>query len=283
LITDSILYDVTGAAAVIPASSWPHPAGDPLIAHLPAVMRAASELLPSAPRLGLASVMLNSPVANPGKIMAAPANFRRHVEIDAKDPGVDLGVHYAQLSKMTAPTEELGLFLKANSSLVGPSEGVTLATNSRRSDHEVELAVVIGRAGKAISREYALDHVAGYCIGLDMTIRGVEDRSFRKSADSYTVLGPWLVTADEISDPGQLGLGLRVNGEVRQNSTTALLTVGVPRLIELASAMYTLHPGDLILTGTPEGVGPVQPGDTMTAWCDGIGEMAVRVHQASAG
>ena len=224
---------------------------------------------------------LNSPVANPGKIMAAPANYRLHVEQDAKDPGVDHGVHHAQLSAMAAPTEELGLFLKANSSLVGPFEGVTLASETRRNDHEVELAVVIGRTGKDIPAGRALDYVAGYCIGLDMTIRGVEDRSFRKSADSYTVLGPWMVTADEIADPGALDLKLAVNGEIRQSSNTKLLTVGIPRMIEMAAAMYTLHPGDVLLTGTPEGVGQIHAGDVMTAWCAGIGEMTVAVRRAA--
>ena len=98
-------------------------------------------------------------------------------------------------------------------------------------------------------------------IGLDVTIRGSEDRSLRKSADSYTVLGPWLVTADEIPDPGALDLEIAVNGERRQKSNTKYLILGVAELIELASSFYTLYPGDVVLTGTPEGVSPIKPGD----------------------
>ena len=102
--------------------------------------------------------------------------------------------------------------------------------------------------------------MAGYAIGLDITIRGSEDRSFRKSPDSYSVLGPWLVTADEIPDPGSLDLQISVNGEQRQKSNTRYLILGVRELVELASSFYTLYPGDVIFTGTPEGVSPIEPG-----------------------
>jgi len=148
-------------------------------------------------------------------------------------------------------------------------------------DYEVELAVVIGRVARNIRGSDALACVAGYCIGLDMTVRGVADRSFRKSGDTFTVLGPWLVTADEIPNPADLLLCLEVNCEVRQRSSTAAMTVGIERLIELAAANYTLHPGDVILTGTPEGVGPVVDGDTIKAHCQGIGEMTVAVKAAT--
>src|SRR3981081_2490212 len=192
--------------------------------------------------------------------------------MDTKDPTVDAGVHRAQLIDMEAPTEKLGLFLKAQSSLVGPSEGV-LVPPGTRVDHEVELAVIIGRQARNIQTADALSYVAGYCIGLDMTVRGIEDRSFRKSRDTFTVLGPWLVTADEISNPSDLLLELHVNADRRQRSRTAAMTVGIERMIELASANYTLHPGDVLLTGTPEGVGPVAAGDVIAAYCDGIGDM----------
>jgi 2-keto-4-pentenoate hydratase/2-oxohepta-3-ene-1,7-dioic acid hydratase in catechol pathway len=148
----------------------------------------------------------------------------------------------------------------------------------RRTDHEVELALVIGKKASLVTRDRALEFVAGYCIGLDITIRGPEERSLRKSPDSYSVLGPWLVTADEIPDPGHLWLRLSVNGEVRQESSTADLILGVPELIEYASSFYTLLPGDVILTGTPSGVSPIQPGDTIAAAIDKIGTMHVHVH-----
>ena len=121
----------------------------------------------------------------------------------------------------------------------------------------------------------ALSYVAGYSIGLDISIRGSEDRSFRKSPDSYSVLGPWLVTADEIPDPGVLDLQITVNDEQRQHSNTKYMILGVPELIELASAFYTLQPGDLIFTGTPEGVSPIQAGDRIVATIDTIGTMTV--------
>ena len=139
---------------------------------------------------------------------------------------------------------------------------------------------MIGKRASRVARADALDYVAGYCIGLDITIRGPEERSLRKSVDSYSVLGPWLVTADEIPNPGALDLRLSVNGEIRQQSNTADLILGVPELVEYASSFYTLYPGDVIFTGTPEGVGPIQPGDTITACIERIGTMQVAVRAA---
>jgi 2-keto-4-pentenoate hydratase/2-oxohepta-3-ene-1,7-dioic acid hydratase in catechol pathway len=172
---------------------------------------------------------------------------------------------------------EIGLFLKATSSLIGPSDPVRIAFPDRRNDHEIELVAVIGRPGRNIRAEDALAHVAGYAIGLDMTVRGPEDRSFRKSIDTYSVLGPWLVTADELPDPSGLELELTVNGETRQKANTRDLVLSVPELIAFASSHYTLHPGDLLFTGTPEGVAPVAAGDRMVARIEGIGAMTVDV------
>jgi 2,4-didehydro-3-deoxy-L-rhamnonate hydrolase len=172
--------------------------------------------------------------------------------------------------------------MKSNTSLVGPGEGVALRFPDRRNDHEVELAMIIGQGGSDISRDDALSHVAGYAIGLDMTVRGTEDRSLRKGIDSYSVLGPWLVTADEIKDPDKLDLDIRVNGDVRQASNTEMLIFDCARLIEYASSFMTLYPGDIIMTGTPEGVGPVSPGEVMQASIAGIGEMSVAVRAHSA-
>jgi 2,4-diketo-3-deoxy-L-fuconate hydrolase len=139
---------------------------------------------------------------------------------------------------------------------------------------------VIGRVGKNISAASALDCVAGYMVGLDMTVRGTEDRSFRKSADSYAVLGPWLTTADAISDPQRLNIWLTLNGEPRQRSSTDAMTVNVAELIEIASRVYTLYPGDVLLTGSPEGVSQVKAGDRIRAGCDVIGEMIVDIRAA---
>ena len=271
------VYDVTAALDVLPPVRWPVPLGDPLLRHLPALMTAVDRERKAAKRIELGRVRLLSPLTNPSKVMAAPANYRLHVELDTKDAGVDQGVHRKALEGVERPAEKFGLFLKATSAIAGPSDGVQIILPDRRTDHEVELAVIIGKSGHRIARADAMSHVAGYCIGLDMTVRGAEDRSFRKSPDSYAVLGPWLVTADEIPDPHDLALSLWVNGERRQHTSTGAMTVDIPDLIAIASSVYTLHPGDVILTGTPEGVGPVAPGDVIRAACEGIGEMSLQV------
>jgi len=139
---------------------------------------------------------------------------------------------------------------------------------------------VIGKRANNVAASEALKYVAGYAIGLDVTIRGPEERSLRKSADSYAVLGPWLVTADEIPNPDDLDLKVAVNGEERQNSNTKYMILGVAQLIEFASAFYTLNPGDVVMTGTPEGVSPIQPGDTIVATIEKIGTMEVEVRAA---
>jgi 2-keto-4-pentenoate hydratase/2-oxohepta-3-ene-1,7-dioic acid hydratase in catechol pathway len=126
----------------------------------------------------------------------------------------------------------------------------------------------------------ALACVAGYCIGLDMTIRGPEERSMRKSPDSYCILGPWLATADEVGDPGRLSISITVNGATRQDAHTSDLILPVAELIAWTSSFYTLHPGDVLLTGTPQGVGPVKAGDVMLASIERIGAMQVTCRAA---
>jgi len=215
-------------------------------------------------------VKLLSPVANPGKIIAAPVNYKKHLE----EALADKGIHHGNLVQ---EIHKAGMFLKATSALVGAGQGVKLVHTDRRNDHEVELAVVIGRKAKNVKADQAMNYVAGYCIGLDMTIRGPEERSLRKSPDSYCVLGPWLVTRDEIKDPGNLSVKIEVNGEMKQDAHTSDLILSVAQLIEWGSSFYTLHPGDVLLTGTPQGVGPVHPGDVMLASVQGIGSMRVAV------
>jgi 2,4-didehydro-3-deoxy-L-rhamnonate hydrolase len=277
LVEDHVVYDVTGSLEALPPYRWPFPMGDALVAHLPVIASAAQKLKLHAQKFDLTQVKLRSPIANPSKIMAAPANYRLHVEIDAQDPAIHHNVHNKQLAGLDRPVETLGLFLKATSSLVGPCPGIRSNWHNKRIDYEVELVVVIGKTGKGIPAENAMEHVAGYCVGLDVSVRGPEERSFRKSADTYTVLGPWLTTSDEIADPEHLTLWLTLNGEPRQRSSTAAMTVGLRRLIEIASSAYTLFPGDVLMTGTPEGVGAIAPGDIIVAGCDGLGEMTVPV------
>jgi len=265
--------DVTPVVARLPAQRWPLPKGDPLVAALGELRPQIEAELERAPARRLSEVRLLSPVANPSKIVAAPVNYRRHLE----EARADAAIHF---QKQVEEIQRVGLFLKATSALVGPSEGVALRHLDRRNDHEVELALVIGKPADRVPAADALSYVAGYAIGLDMTIRGPEERSLRKSCDSYCVLGPWLATADEIGDPTGLDLSIAVNGERRQHANTRDLVLGLGTLIELASSFYTLLPGDVLLTGTPEGVGPVLPGDVMEAAISGIGSMRVEVRAA---
>jgi 2-keto-4-pentenoate hydratase/2-oxohepta-3-ene-1,7-dioic acid hydratase in catechol pathway len=136
---------------------------------------------------------------------------------------------------------------------------------------------VIGRRTGPIAEADALGAVAGYAIALDMVVRGKEDRSFRKSPDTYAVLGPWLVTADELGDPGALDFTLHVNGDRRQEANTRDMIIGIARQIAWASSVYTLYPGDIIMTGTCQGVAPVKAGDVMTLAFERIGQMTVAV------
>ena len=270
LVQGDLVHDVTAALAALPARRYPLPRHDLLVAALPGLREPILAAAAERPGVPVTSVRLRPPVANPGKIVAAPVNYRKHLEEAEADWAT---FHAAHLRKI----QETGLFLKATSSLAGASDAVRIIQPGRRTDHEVELAVIIGTACKDATRETALGHVAAYSIGLDITIRGPEERSMRKSPDTYTVLGPWMVTADEIQDPGTLDLRLDVNGEERQRANTRDLILDIPELIVFASRFYTLEPGDILLTGTPEGVGPVRPGDVMRASIEGIGAMSVRV------
>ena len=275
VVDGELIRDVTAALEVLPNYRYPLPGHDVLIANLPQVLSRVRAIVEDAPTRRLAEVTLLSPVANPGKLIAAPVNYQKHLDevrsdvaIHNNNPGLTVTIHSA------------GVFLKATSSLVGPGEGIAVRKPDRRTDHEVEIAFVIGKRASNVSRQDALAYVAGYTIGLDITIRGSEDRSLRKSPDSYSVLGPWLVTADEIADPGDLDLDISVNGETRQRSNTRYMILGVPELVELASSFYTLEPGDVVFTGTPEGVGPIEPGDRIVATVARIGTMDVRVRAA---
>jgi 2-keto-4-pentenoate hydratase/2-oxohepta-3-ene-1,7-dioic acid hydratase in catechol pathway len=275
VVEGETVKDVTAALDVLPQVRYPLPWHDPFIANLASVVARARTLTAGASPVPLSSVRLLSPVANPGKLIAAPVNYQKHLD----EVRGDSQIHHGNVAH-TITIHSAGLFLKASSSLVGPGEGVALRKLDRRTDHEVELAVVIGKEARNVAAPDALEYVAGYSIGLDITIRGSEDRSFRKSPDSYSVLGPWLVTADEIPDPASLDLQIAVNGEQRQKSNTRYLILGVAELIELASSFYTLYPGDVIYTGTPEGVSPIEPGDRIVATIQRIGTMEVAVRAA---
>jgi 2,4-didehydro-3-deoxy-L-rhamnonate hydrolase len=270
VVRGDLVHDVTAVLAGLPPLSWPVPPGDHFFNQLDRLRPAMEAAADAASGVPVDSVRLLSPVANPGKIVAAPVNYQLHLDESRADAGINFGTQVKTI-------HDYGVFLKAPSSLIGPSQAVVVDWPDRRTDHEVELALVIGRKGFRIPEAEALSHVAGWCIGLDMTIRGTEDRSFRKSLDTFTVLGPWMVTADELGDPGALDFTITVDGQPRQKANTRDLILNSAQLIAYASQAYTLWPGDVILTGTPEGVAPVVPGNVMEAWIERIGRMQVRV------
>lgn len=270
IIRNGRIFDVTTQALAARTSANTTP--DLLIAALPALARLTIAEVESGAAYRLEEVRLKSPVQSPGKIVGAPVNYQAHID-EMHASNISPGHNIPEIGKA-------GLFLKANSSLVGPSEGIALRFPDRRTDHEIELVAIIGKTAKEVSRAEALQYVAGYCLGLDITLRGAEDRSFRKSIDTYSVLGPWLTTADEIADPQALQLTLHNNGELRQHTPTSDMIYDVARIIVFASSFYALHPGDIIYTGTPQGVGPIVPGDKLRAHCEQLGTMDVSVRAA---
>ena len=269
------IQDVTEAANSIPPAKWPAPHGDMLVRHLGSVVSEIHKLRDEAETLSFRDLHLNSPIANPTKIIGSPLNYMAHKDEMNREPNI--GIDGQPIKSI----ETYGLFLKSPVP-VGPGDGVQLRFEERRTDHEVELAMIIGKECRNISEEEALNYVAGYTIGLDMTIRGMEDRSLRKAVDTYSLLGPWLVTAGEIEDPDNLDISLSVNGMTRQSSNTREMIYSTRKLISFASSYYTLYPGDVIMSGTPEGVSQVSVGDVLECMIEKIGTMTVTISQYKA-
>ena len=248
--------------------------GDALIRALPGLRGRDRELQSGSIRLPLSDVPLLSPIRSPTKILAAPNNFREH--------SAEMNTSGTVKSSLMASMDEVGFFLKATSSLVGPSEGIAVRFPERRTDYEVEAVIVIGEVVRGpVLVSDALKYVAGYSVGLDITLRGPEERSQRKSIDSYSVLGPWLVTVDDVPDLSALNMRLSVNGEARQSVGLSDMLFNAAEQIAYASKFYTLYPGDLIYTGTPSGVGPIRGGDVIRAEIESIGAMEVKVRNYS--
>jgi 2-keto-4-pentenoate hydratase/2-oxohepta-3-ene-1,7-dioic acid hydratase in catechol pathway len=201
------------------------------------------------------------PVPDPSKVIAAPVNYLDHQQEMNTESHVD----------------GLGVFLKAPSSLLGHEATVRLPYHDRRFDHEAEVALVIGRRAREVEAHEALDYVFGYTGLLDITMRGGEDRSTRKSFDTFTPMGPWLVTADEFGAPDDVPFELALNGRIKQKASTRDLIWGVRELIAYASSVMTLLPGDVITTGTPAGVGPISDGDLIELNVARVGQLAVHV------
>ncbi len=202
--------------------------------------------------------------------------------------GLNFSDHAAEAG-MPIPEHPI-LFMKATSSIVGPNDDVVLPRGSVATDWEVELGVVIGTAAKYVDEAHALDHVAGYCIINDVSERDYQTKltgqwTKGKSCDTFGPIGPWLVTRDEVPNPQDLAMRLAVNGEERQNGNSGTMIFGVAEIIAHLSQLMTLHPGDVISTGTPPGVGmgmkpePVylRDGDHMRLQIDGLGEQLQNV------
>jgi len=212
------------------------------------------------------SVRLGAPLARPSKIVCVGLNYAKHAEESSMEP----------------PKEPV-LFFKATSAIVGPNDNIIIPKGSVKTDWEVELAVVIGAKASYVSKADALSHVAGYVLHNDVSEREFQlERSGQwvkgKSCDTFAPLGPFIATADEIADPNQLNLWLKLNGETMQNSSTEDFIFNVQEVISHISQFMTLLPGDIISTGTPFGVGLglnppkyLVPGDEVELGIDGLG------------
>ena len=195
--------------------------------------------------------------------------------------GLNYADHAAE-SGLQVPPEPV-IFMKATSAICGPNDPILIPRTSQKTDWEVELGVVIGKPGKYLTEAEALSHVAGYCV-----INDVSERAFQteragqwtkgKSCDNFGQTGPWLVTPDEVPDPQALSMWLKVNGQTMQNGSTRTMVYGVAHIVAYLSQFFTLHPGDIISTGTPPGVGMgmkpqrfLKPGDTVELGIEGLG------------
>jgi len=221
---------------------------------------AADDLL-GLPGFPLAEIQLLPVVPDPTKIVAAPVNYFDHKAEMNEDAHIDA----------------LGVFLKAPSSVIAAGQAVTLPYVDRRFDQEGELAFVIGRTARNVAADDAATYIAGYTCLLDMTMRGGEDRSTRKSFDTFTPVGPHLVTPDEVGPLDQLRLQTWVNGDLRQDADISDLIWGVSSLLEYVSSVMTLHPGDIVTTGTPAGVGQVEDGDRIAVEITHVGRLEASV------
>ena len=219
----------------------------------------------SAPRVS-AETRLGSAVARPGKLICIGLNFSDH----AAEAGMEI------------PKEPI-VFFKATSAMVGPNDPVVIPRGSEKTDWEVELAFVVGKKASYVTKEAALDHVAGYVLHTDYSERAYQlERGGQwvkgKSCDTFAPIGPFLATSDEIADPENLKMWLTVNGETKQNGNSSKLIFGIAHLVSYLSEFMTLEPGDIVSTGTPPGVGMgfkpsqfMKPGDVVELGIEGLG------------
>ncbi|GAA2741554.1 hypothetical protein GCM10009868_08060 [Terrabacter aerolatus] len=261
------IVDVTDALE-LSAGEWPPVGMNRLIRDFALVRPVLTQASTQGLGRPLSEVTLRTPVPWPNKVIAFPVNYHDH--------GREMQAQYR--------ADVQGFFLKPPSSLSGAGEPVVLpAVPGREVHHESELAIIIGAGGRDIPRADWQAHVFGYACLLDMVVRGREERVFRKAYDTFCPVGPWITTADEVGDPAQLGMRLWVGDELRQHANTRDLVLDIPGMVEMASAVMTLHPGDIIATGTPAGVGPGTDGDTIRINIERVGEMSVDVVQGTNG
>lgn len=243
---------------------------DPLVEYMEGEYD-ASEYADATPDYDRSEVEIGSPVARPGKVIAAPLNYENHIEEAISDRDITTEEWFS--------IEDKGYFLKAPSSVVGPDHGVELPFSDRRVDHEIELAFVMGEDVKDVDAEDAWDSIFGYTTLLDISVRGDQDRSNRKSYDTFTVVGPAVVTADEIDDPQNLDMELQLNGQTRQDDNTSDMVYTCADVVEYASLGATVETGDVVTTGTPAGVSALSDGDTIDAEIEAVGRMTVDVSE----
>ncbi|MDJ1433071.1 fumarylacetoacetate hydrolase family protein [Halostagnicola sp. A-GB9-2] len=219
-------------------------------------------------------VHVESPVEHPKKVIAAPLNYENHIEEAISDKDITTDEWFS--------IEDKGYFLKAPSSIAGPDDGIELPFSDRRVDHEIELAFIMGSDVKDVDADEAWDNIFGYTILLDISVRGDQDRSNRKSYDTFTIIGPCVATPDEVDDPQDLDMELQLNGETQQDDNTNDMVYTCADVVEYASLGATISAGDVITTGTPEGVSELNDGDTIDAEIEDVGSMTVDVTERDA-
>jgi 2-keto-4-pentenoate hydratase/2-oxohepta-3-ene-1,7-dioic acid hydratase in catechol pathway len=264
------IVDVTDAAGVDDAE-WPPVGINRMIASFASRRAAIAAAATAGPGVPLAGVRLETPIPWPHKLLAMPNNFAAHgAEMKLKN--------FSGASTNSAPADQAGFFMKSNGSLSGPNDPIALPDRAGREFHyECELATIVGTGGKDIAAADALDHIFGYACLIDVTMRGSGERVMRKSFDTFTPVGPWITTADEVGLPDDLALNLWLNGELRQHAIAHEMVVGIREQIALCSSVTRLEPGDIIASGTMAGVGKLSPGDVVAIEIDRLGRMELTV------
>jgi 2-keto-4-pentenoate hydratase/2-oxohepta-3-ene-1,7-dioic acid hydratase in catechol pathway len=259
------LYDLSDLVDCV-TDSWPPVGMLQFIEKFAALRPVIQQRIDSGAGERFDAANLSAPIPWPSKIVAYPANYQLHIAEMASQNRADKN----------------GFFLKASSSISGPNDAIVLPELAGREiHHECELGIVIGRKTRHVSLDAALEAVFGYTCLIDVVVRGDEERVMRKSHDTFCPIGPWLVTRDEIASPGDLDTRLWVNGTLRQHANTRDLIYDIPHMICKAASVATLYPGDIIATGTPDGVGPLADGDEVTISIERIGSMTLAVRSAS--